>query len=380
MCAATEPPEGWLAPLGPVGEALSRMHPTRQRWLRSRGLYVARVPIPPPRQMEHMQWIMQVPDVDLAGARWVIDGSLLDGPRRTVRRPGFSILLLSRMGTPLALALGTPPDWIHTANGAEGWALLQVLCASVGMETIYTDCKSLLDSLKIGARAATAASRTMARLWGLIFHQLDDIGSDLVLQDQERLVWLPAHTAPKQIGKLCMSNGQPVSTELWRGNRLVDAAAKLAAKQHTVDEEVLRALQTADSVAMYGAAMLGLVTHAANNFKVEEVGPDGRTRTRVHRDSAPLRTSTLRTTPAAVPAERQRQGEMAMPVTSDAPLARAAQLAAKRRLHADEAELRNDARFWANWSGPTLRARGPGEPTAADRLEALKRRVRMRRA
>ncbi len=111
--------------------------------LATRGLMVARIRIPPPRQQECIRWHMELPDLDLTGARWVIDGSLLDGPQRAVRRPGFAMILLSARDTPLAVASGIPPDWIHTANGAEAWALLQVLCHSVANETIYTDCKSV---------------------------------------------------------------------------------------------------------------------------------------------------------------------------------------------------------------------------------------------
>ena len=148
VCATTLPQEGWPIPPGPIAMALSRMAPSRRRWLTWRGLYVARVRVPPARADAHLEWIMPIPDAHHEGAKWIIDGSLLDGPRRLTRRPGFAMLMVSQYGTPLALGMGTPPEWVHTANGGEGWALLQVLLQSIGQETIFTDCRSLLDTLR----------------------------------------------------------------------------------------------------------------------------------------------------------------------------------------------------------------------------------------
>ena len=162
--------------------------------------------MPPPRQEEHLEWLVPMPPNHLDGAKWVIDGSLLDGPRRMTRRPGFALMLVSELGTPLALALGTPPSWIHTANGAGGWALLQVLRISVGAEAIYTDCRSLLATLHLGQEAATAANRSMARLWGMIFHCLDDSGAALLLQDADGLVWLPAHRPDAVLAGGCQTS------------------------------------------------------------------------------------------------------------------------------------------------------------------------------
>ncbi len=156
---------------------------------------------------------MPIPEAHHDGVKWIIDGSLLDGPRRLTRRPGFAMLMVSQDGTPLALGMGTPPEWIHTANGAEGWALLQVLLHSIGHETIFTDCKSLLDSLRLGPTLATAAGRSMARLWGMIFSQVEDECFRLRLQDEDGLVWMPAHTAQSQIGIARMSDGAPVAAK-----------------------------------------------------------------------------------------------------------------------------------------------------------------------
>ncbi len=251
------------------------------------GLMVARITIPPPRQQETIQWHMPLPDVDLTGAKWVLDGSLLDGPRRATRRPGFAMLLLSPRDTPLALVSGTPPDWIHTANGAEAWGLLQVLHHSIGSEFAFTDCKSLLSSLQLGVDTATAAGRSMARVWAMIFHVLDDQGTNVFLSDEQRYVWLPAHTSATAIGRMRMSSGQAVTPALWRANRLVDVVAKSAARQHTVGPAVLEALKLAEAAALHGAAVSGMVARAANHYRVEAGEWDGTTKVTFCRDSAP---------------------------------------------------------------------------------------------
>ena len=113
---------------------LSKWPKQRRELLARRGLMIARIVVPPPWPQETLHWHVPLPNADLDGARWIVDGSLLDGPRRATRRPGFALLLLSPRDTPLAVASGTPPDWIHTANGAEAWGLLQVLYLSVGRD------------------------------------------------------------------------------------------------------------------------------------------------------------------------------------------------------------------------------------------------------
>ena len=59
-----------------------------------------------------------------------------------------------------------------------------MLLHSVGHETIVTDCKSLLDSLRFGPVLATAAGRSMARLRGMIFAQVGDDGFRVRLHDE----------------------------------------------------------------------------------------------------------------------------------------------------------------------------------------------------
>jgi hypothetical protein len=377
VCATTMPQAGWPIPPGPVAEALSRMAPSRRRWLTWRGLYVARVRVPAARVDAHMEWIIPIPDAHLPGAKWIIDGSLLDGPRRLTRRPGFALLMVSQLGTPLALGLGTPPEWIHTANGAEGWALLQVLLQSTGQETIYTDCKSLLDSLRMGPTLATAAGRSMARLWSMIFHQLDDAGSRLRLQDEGGLVWMPAHTAQSKIGIVHMSDGAVVSAVQWRGNRLVDIAAKKAAACHTVDKDVMRAIDTAEQIAWFGAAGLGIVTHAANNHRIEVMQPDGTVSHSVVRDSAPIPLKDRAAKVGHAPIQKRGRPSSAPPRGRCTP-SLAASAAAKRKRHAQAAEDRSEVAFWSHWQGPSRSSRESELPSATARLDALRRRIKDR--
>ena len=60
---------------------------------------------------------------------------------------------------------------------------------------------------------------------------------------------MPAHTAQSKIGIVHMSDGAVVSAVQWRGNRLVDIAAKKAAACHTMDKDVMRAIDTAEQIA-----------------------------------------------------------------------------------------------------------------------------------
>ncbi len=216
----------------------------------------------------------------------------------------------------------------------------------------------------------------------MIFHCLDDLGIDVQLRSVDRLVWMPAHTGAHAIGKVQTSKGASLTAPIWRANRLVDVLAKKAASQHTVGPAILRALKLAEATALHGAALLGMVVHAANNLRVDECQEDGTTRTTLRRDTAPLpKTGKQKMleghTGEGVGGAQRPAGTDARAATGPQELARCK--AAQRRLLAEEALARAEAAFWANWSGPALAPRA-GVPTAAERLEALRRRVMCRSA
>ena len=62
-----------------------------------------------------------------------------------------------------------------------------------------------------------------------------------------------------------------------------------------------------------------------------------------------------------------------LPATVPTPAAGAA---AKRKLHAEAAEDRAEAAFWANWQGPPRADGESTRPSAAERMGALRQRIR----
>ena len=73
----------------------------------------------------------------------------------------------------------------------------------------------------------------------------------------------------------------------WRANRLVDILAKNGAKAHGPREDVLMLVKSMTCMARHAAAQLGEATHVANNFPQEIISPEGKTVTKVTRDSMP---------------------------------------------------------------------------------------------
>ncbi len=72
---------------------------------------------------------------------------------------------------------------------------------------------------------------------------------------------------------------------MWRGNRLVDTLAKLAAKGSRVPPTVTKQVASYAKLAQYQAARLGFATYAANHCEKVVVTDGGDTRTVVVRDT-----------------------------------------------------------------------------------------------
>ena len=138
---------------------------------------------------------------------------------------------------------------------------------------MMTDCLSLLRTAEGGLASATTSARPLARLWNRIGHALD--GSISRLAAEGLLVWMPAHQTTSAIGNRILSNGEKLSTVDWRANRLVDALAKQAAAQRQAPSAITRLLVSARVFVNHAACLLGCVTHAANNCRLEVVLPDG---------------------------------------------------------------------------------------------------------
>ena len=85
------------------------------------------------------------------------------------------------------------------------------------------------------------------------------------LSSHDKLTWMPAHKPVSSIGHVKKSNGKVITAVEWRANRLVDGLAKLAAKSGEAPSSTVELPKSAESLAKFAAAQLGVATHAANN-------------------------------------------------------------------------------------------------------------------
>ena len=97
----------------------------------------------------------------------------------------------------------------------------------------------------------------------MIARTLEDATAWGMLRD--RLLWTPAHKSFRAIGSVRTSNGEMLTPAVWRANRLVDGWAKhAAANVCPLPPDALQAAKRHEQAALFGAAWLGAVTHAAN--------------------------------------------------------------------------------------------------------------------
>ena len=161
--------------------------------------------------------------------------------------------------------------------------MLEVLVHCPFTPPIRTDCQALLTTAIAGTSCATHHDRPLARVWNMIAHATD--GEVDVLVSSGNLVWMPAHKSHHAVGSALLSNGTVLSTTDWRANRLVDCLAKAAAKSLAAPREVSAFLRSADAAAAHAACLLGIVTHAANNFRAPMDTDGGGDVIRIIRDS-----------------------------------------------------------------------------------------------
>ena len=202
---------------------------------------------------------------------------------RLLRVTGFGIAVASKSGSLLGYGFGWPPSWCTTAAAAEAWALQVVLETCPFPPKMRTDCLALLSTAREGSRRAEHHSRPLARIWRLIRQAIDvDIAS---LVDGGLLAWVPAHKTLKAVGEAKDSNGNRLTIVDWRANRLVDMLAKLAAEAAQASKHTILLLKSAEAAAAHAACLLGVVTHAANNYVEVTVQADGEVTKRTLRDS-----------------------------------------------------------------------------------------------
>ena len=230
-----------------------------------------RVPLAPPYTGLH--WVRPLPRLPQPDDEWVIDGSLFDEPRRFARRTGIGIALIGPDGSLLACAHGAAPPWIEDAAGAELWALAVVLSLQPCVPRVSTDCKGILDTVLRDEARATRHCSKLARTWRHVLWALD--GSFDTLRG--RLRWIPAHVSGSTM-RHCPpldSTGVQLTAVRWRANRLVDVLAKKAAAEHRLPPAALSLVSAATEAVRHSAALLGLVTHGANNYRGLSASSDG---------------------------------------------------------------------------------------------------------
>ena len=95
------------------------------------------------------------------------------------------------------------------------------------------------------------------------------------LASDKKLVWMPAHQTASRIGTARKSDDTLLTTREWRPNQLFDGQDKLAAQRGAASSSTVELLASAQALARFSAAQLGVATHAANNHIVQVVSDDG---------------------------------------------------------------------------------------------------------
>ncbi len=275
-CGVTEPQRRRLAPpelrreardllaTGPLDSAL---------WLRALvPLPVQAVPAPPGE--ETFVWVQRPSEGAFCGVADT-DGSLLDGPSRHCGlccRLGWAFVVVDNSGSTIAAAHGVPPPWVTTIHGAELWGLQMAAQLALPGTSFRIDCLSVVQVYNAGRKAATSASRYYARIWNVIFSCFDDAA-------EVDIAWMPAHTKADDVGRLLLSNGQPLTCIDRQTNAEADRLAKAVATSSRVPASVRGRIDRAIARACQLAKWIGQATALASKFLL----PGGR----YGRDSAP---------------------------------------------------------------------------------------------
>ena len=206
---------------------------------------------------------------------------------------------------------------------------------------------------------------------------------------------MPYHLSRGAIGTALKSCGGVVTPLDLRANRLADALAKLGALSYRAPQQLRYLLKDAEAAVELLAGQLGRVTAAANTFTHTAWLEDGTACTTQLRDSMaqPCHARGLGVRPGATGKRSATPtGPTTQPPTSasshtaaeDAGLQARLKWAngARARASAETAakEVGAEARFVRTWlEDKAARPAAPREgPTAAERLEAMRLRIRSR--
>ena len=355
---------------------MEKLSESRKNLLYTRALLCLHIQVPHRDDGDGFEWHMGSADVIPADARWFIDGSLFDGKWSMLHSTGFGIAAVGPGNSLIAYGAGRPPAWVKDAAGAEAWALAVVISMCPEMPHTVTDCYNLLTTLGKGKAIAVNAKSPLARIWAKIFDTLEcTTCSDALLQ---KLKWMPAHGASSSIGRALDSNGNTLTAVEWRANRLVDALAKMAAKQKRVPTRLTQLVEAAAEAVEFYAARLGRVTFEANHFRRDIVLPDGTTTHTTVRDSTAVRQPkaqgtgknrrTVATDVAPLPP--------AIPIGIEVPISTSsAQVTRQKKRKRDDDELRKELRFKQHQLENRRILRPSTLPPAQQRMAELRERV-----
>ena len=394
-CPATMPAEGWPGAPQQALKVKELLSNDRNRLLTTRGLFVLKVSLPAPPLGDTFTWLLPLPEeVDETGLTWFVDGSLFDESKRIMRRTGFGAAAIDPDGSLVAFGHGLPPSWVQDAAGAELWAVYFVLNMLGSIPFVVTDCKGILDGLQGSPQSVTQHDKALARIWSRIRHILDDDFSVM----RTRMRWMPSHTSIQGITNSKDSTGQPITPLMWRANRLVDSLAKLAAGRHRLPAWAFKKIGAAALLVKHAAAQLGVVTHSANNHKVDQMIEGGAVVTRVCRDSTAER-QRPRFFKAAPPTAKKKSGHLQTAACPEACLAgtpppatasrgtkrtfaeeTTSAAARQKRARAAKKKLQlrqglEEQEQVARWVASRELA-AAGGPTAQERIERLRQRLR----
>ena len=243
------------------------------------------VPIPEPQTCSQgWNWLTEAPSASAKNLTWVIDGSRRYACDWALSTTGCGVAGVDEHDVLVAYAHATPPSWVKTASAAEAWALLLTLNSNLDVPRIITDCLGLVNMARAGPAKATTSHGTDARIWREVS---DTLGGDFKALRQN-LVWMPSHQAAQRADERRKSDGSKLTITQWRANQLAGALAKRAAPKTALRDAADAGIATASEAIVYSAAMLGVVTKAANGQRVDFTRRDGTVGFYLKRDSSNL--------------------------------------------------------------------------------------------
>jgi hypothetical protein len=200
-------------------------------------------------------------------------------------------------------------------------------------------------------------------------------------------MWMPAHKSRAQATRSHASNGALVTVDEWRANRLADVVARGCARRSAIPRPASARVQLAADVLRTEAAVLGVVTTAANTHRVQVVTHGGHVTTVTRRDSVvPDRPAHVAARPwrkriAHAPPEPKPLRSRVAPPPPPAQPKHFAQAAAR----ATSAALRRETRAASDFVtrqvvAERARSATPQAVPAADTFAALRMRIAAREA